>query len=945
MALRTVGVRLQAEVSGYTARLQQAGRATRDFASELDKAARAGRLDAVADQAGRVGLALVGVAGYAVGMAARFDAAMSSVQAATHASSTELEMLRQAAIEAGKDTAYSATEAAQAIGELAKAGVSIADILSGGLSGALSLAAAGQMDVAEAAEVAASALTQFRLRGSDVGHVADLLAAGAGKAQGSVHDMSMALNQAGLVSAQMGLSIEDTIGTLTAFAAAGMMGSDAGTSLKTALLMLANPTKESKRLMDALGISAYDAQGNFVGITALAGQLQTQLGRLTQEQRNAAMAQIFGSDAIRAASILYEQGAEGIREWIEAVDDSGYAAETARLKTDNLIGDLERLRGEVETLAIQSGSGANAGLRLLVQALEAVVSQIGSLPPVAGQAIAILAGLTGTTLLLGTAWVKARRANAQFLEELRETGPAGQRAARGLELASRWAGRAAAAFAAFQIAGAILNKLQGELNPQIEALAHGLAEWGKSGRLAGESARVLGEDMRDLAVGLKFLADTDNSRRQWARRLQDSLESLIPGLDGTNTSLTRTRERVEAMDQALAGLVQSGRADEAAEAFDRLAEAAAKDGVSIDELRKLFPAYAGALEVAGKASGRAAGQVAEIGDAAGRSAEDIEALAKAFDALFDKFMSLDRALVRYKQGLVELREELTSGKRTLDINTQAGRDNVSAILDQIEVIDNLRKARIKQGESIESANAKYEKEIAGLRATAVQLGYNAAAVDELVGKYEEIPEAASTEVTAPGSTTAKKQVETFNFAIMQLPSGRVITIKAETRKAMEDAIKLREYLKKIPDEVINVALRVTGTRSVSAAAAAIQKQYANRWGGVYEHAQDGLLREAHIAPPTGPARYAYAEPATGGEAFIPRFGDLERSRRIWAYVGARWLGMLPTSPTPTASTAPAPPVVDVRVYLGETELRDMVRVEVAERDRQTARRVLAGARR
>src|SRR5690606_40333228 len=103
--------------------------------------------------------------------------------------------------------------------------------------------------------------------------------------------------------------------------------------------------------------------------------------------------------------------------------------------------------------------------------------------------------------------------------------------------------------------------------------------------------------------------------------------------------------------------------------------------------------------------------------------------------------------------------------------------------------------------------------------------------------------------------------------------------------------------------------------------------------------------EAHIAPPTGPARYAYAEPATGGEAFIPKYGDLSRSRDIWAYVGARWLGMLPTPPTPTASTAPAPPVVDVRVYLGETELRDMVRVEVAERDRQTARRVLAGARR
>jgi len=312
VALRTVGVRLQAEVSGYMASLRQASRATRDFAGELDRAARAGHLDAVADQAGRAGLALVGIAGAAIASAAQFDKAMSSVQAATHASGAELEQLRDAAVQAGRDTAYSATEAAHAIEELAKAGVETTDILGGGLSGALSLAAAGEMDVSEAAEVAASTLTQFRLRGRDVGHVADLLAAAAGKAQGSVHDMSYALSQSGLVAAQMGMSVEDTIGVLAAFASAGLLGSDAGTSLKTSLLMLANPTEKSAALMQELGISVYDAQGQFVGIVGLAGQLQAQLGKLSQEQRNAALATIFGSDAIRAASILYEQGARGI---------------------------------------------------------------------------------------------------------------------------------------------------------------------------------------------------------------------------------------------------------------------------------------------------------------------------------------------------------------------------------------------------------------------------------------------------------------------------------------------------------------------------------------------------------------------------------------------------------------------------------------------------------
>jgi TP901 family phage tail tape measure protein len=103
------------------------------------------------------------------------------------------------------------------------------------------------LDVADAAQIAATALTQFKLEGSDIPHVADLLAAGAGKAQGSVDDLSQALNQGGLVASQAGQSIEDTTGVLAAFAAAGLIGSDAGTSLKTALIALEKPSTAAQR--------------------------------------------------------------------------------------------------------------------------------------------------------------------------------------------------------------------------------------------------------------------------------------------------------------------------------------------------------------------------------------------------------------------------------------------------------------------------------------------------------------------------------------------------------------------------------------------------------------------------------------------------------------------------------------------------------------------------
>lgn len=618
MALRTVGVKLTAEVSGYLAGLKQAGQATRGLVGEMDKAAKAGHLDQVADSAAVAGVGLLGLAGVATKFSMDFEKQMSAVGAATHATAGDLERLRAAALQAGADTAYSATEAAQGVEELAKAGVSTTAILTGGLRGALDLAAAGGLDVAEAAETAASAMTQFGLKGADVPHIADLLAAAAGKAQGSVHDMGYALSQAGLVANQMGLTVEDTTGTLAAFASAGLLGSDAGTSLKTALLMLANPTDKAKGLMEELGIQTYDAHGQFVGITKLAGQLRDRLGGLTQEQRNAALATIFGSDAIRAASVLYEQGADGIQQWIDKTNDAGYAAETAAMRTDNLAGDIERLRGSLETLAIESASGPNSGLRLLVQGLDGVVNELSEMPPAVGGAITVLAGLGGATTLLGAGWVKARRANAEFRDELSKTGPAGARAARGLEATTKWAGRAAVAFAAFQVAGAVVNKMVGDLNPQVDALAKGLESWGKSGQLAGEAARVLGGDMADLNVGLKFLADTDNDRRKFVRWGQDLLEGVVPGLDSTNTSLTRTRERVSAMDAAFAQLVASGNADAAESAFDRLAAEAGKSGVSVEELRRLFPQYAAALETATTATSKA---VAPTQDLTGETKE------------------------------------------------------------------------------------------------------------------------------------------------------------------------------------------------------------------------------------------------------------------------------------------------------------------------------------
>lgn len=381
MADRSVFVTLRASVGQYVAGMRQAADAT-------DKVGKSSTATSDAMKGvGTVGMrippvlltiggAAAAAAGVAVKRFADFDAAMSNVEAATREGAEGMAALREAAMNAGRDTAFSAAEAAAGIESLAKAGVSTSDILRGGLTGALDLAAAGGMEVGAAADVAATAMTQFRLSGEKVPHIADLLAAAAGKAQGDVTDMAMALKQSGLVAAQMGLSLEDTTGSLAAFASAGLLGSDAGTSLRTMLLRLANPSKESAQTMAELGIAAYDAQGNFVGMANIAGQLQAALKPLPQAQRDAALATIFGSDAIRAANVLYQQGTAGIEKWTDAVDDQGFASDQAGIKMDNLKGDIERLMGSLDALAVSSAEGGDGLFRSLTQGLDGAVQNI-----------------------------------------------------------------------------------------------------------------------------------------------------------------------------------------------------------------------------------------------------------------------------------------------------------------------------------------------------------------------------------------------------------------------------------------------------------------------------------------------------------------------------------------------------------------------------------------
>lgn len=304
-----------------------------------------------------VGLA-AGAAGVAsIKMAGDFEKGLNVLQYASGATSDEMKALREQALKLGNDLSLpgvSATDAAGAMTELAKAGISVNDTLSAS-KGVLSLAKAGQIDVSEAALVAARALNAFGLQGSEAGKVADVLAAGANASTADVGELAYALSQGGSAAARMKVSLGDTVTALALFSNAGINGSDAGTSLKTMLQRLAAPTDEAAGVMKKLGLTFFDAKGNFVGLSSTAEQLQSKLGSLTQQQREQAIAAIFGSDASRVAGVLAAQGAEGFDKMSGSVNKAGAATDAAAAQNKGFNGALENLKSTLETIGTQYG--------------------------------------------------------------------------------------------------------------------------------------------------------------------------------------------------------------------------------------------------------------------------------------------------------------------------------------------------------------------------------------------------------------------------------------------------------------------------------------------------------------------------------------------------------------------------------------------------------------
>lgn len=498
----------QAGLKRYIGGLATMEKDTSSTASSISKKF-VGLGNTVWDMAGRIAQAaaigfgaLTAAAGIAAGaslnLAGDYQASMNVLQATTGATGTQMQQLGVLAKELGADMnlpAVSAADAGIAMTEMAKAGLSVNDIM-GASRGVLQLAAAANISNAEAAMSVANALKAFNLEGSRATQIADLLTGAATSSGSSVSEMSMAFQMGAAVANQAGVSIEDFTTMLAEMSQAGIKGSDAGTSIKTMLLRLIAPTDTAAEEMKKLGINIYTASGQMRPVTDImrdmnaalfgtanvmatvggrtkeqedelkrlqsvlksteasirdyetgvkgagesekarnaamsklyttAGVLRQQIAglngiqgksvqttkTLTEAERNAALMTIFGTDAIRAATIVAGKGADAFDNMRDKVTKAGKAQEMAAARMAGFKGAFAGLQSQIETAML-------AFAEPMLKPLEDVIRKIADI----FSKPEIMAGIVQLGEAIGTNLANAITAISEALQTLSVSTP------------------------------------------------------------------------------------------------------------------------------------------------------------------------------------------------------------------------------------------------------------------------------------------------------------------------------------------------------------------------------------------------------------------------------------------------------------------------------------------------------------------------------------------
>jgi TP901 family phage tail tape measure protein len=307
---------------------------------------------------------------------ASFEQQMARVRALTGATGRDFQRLSDEAKRLGETTVFSASQAAEAMSFFALAGFDVGQILKA-IGPTLNLAAAGQLEIAQAADIAAKIMAGMGIEADNLGNAVDVLTKAMTTANTDLQMLGDAMKYIGPIAKSAGIEFEEIVAAIQLLSNAGIQGEMAGTSLRGALLALTSPSEQARQVLDELGVRVLDAQGNVRSLADIIADLNAAMAGLGSGKKLEILGNIFQARQAAGVAELLSQGAPKLREFTEALRESGgVAGRIAGVQLNTLRGTITILKSTLEGLGIAVGEALVAPLRVVAHITSQVVTAI-----------------------------------------------------------------------------------------------------------------------------------------------------------------------------------------------------------------------------------------------------------------------------------------------------------------------------------------------------------------------------------------------------------------------------------------------------------------------------------------------------------------------------------------------------------------------------------------
>ncbi|WP_051577824.1 phage tail tape measure protein [Sporolactobacillus terrae] len=615
---------------------------------------------------------------YATKTAMDFDAKMSKVGAMAGSNRQEFGKLRESAIKLGASTSLSASQAAEAMSEMAKNGFNANQIIAA-MPGVISAAEASGEDLALVSDTVSTAINAFGLSAKDASHIADVLTMAANDSAAGIQDMTYTFKYAAAPAHALGYSMEELSAATMVMANSGIRGEQAGTSLRAALLRMVDPPKDASKELKKLGVTITDSHGKMRPFATIMGDLSKKTDGMSKAQKTAALSTIFGTEAVSGMLPVVEAGSKKLNAMTKELKDSdGASAKAAKQMKNNLKGSVDQLQGAVESAAITVGENLTPTIQDMTKKVQAAVEWYNNLSPEMQQFIVKAAATTTAVLAVGTGlgamtWaigglVKntagAIQAGSKFINYLRDLNKAAG-------VAGAAGGLAQTASKAGGLAGA-LPLLTNPIGLTITALA-----------ALGIGAGVVWHQMNKIESTSTAAADAIGEQRA-------ELDPIIKKYDDLQAQSKLTSDEFGKFIDIQARLKKETSEKEIAKLKDEADQLQKKSGLSNKQLSEM-------LDLNGKLIEKVPGATDKITDQGNRIAESTDKAKKYNAALLEQQLreleiARNNALgneEKYKKRIKDLQDQLNVG-----LGTERGLQKLNE-----EAIANGWKATIKKYEA------------------------------------------------------------------------------------------------------------------------------------------------------------------------------------------------------------------------------------------------------